>query len=45
MDPTISEPVAKVVHPAAKEAPDPPDEPPGVNSKFYGFLVTPQILE
>ena len=42
IEPPISE-LARVEHPAAKDAPEPPDEPPGVYSKFHGFLVTPQI--
>ena len=41
----MSEPVARVEQPAAKEAPDPPEEPPGVKSKFHGFLVTPHNFE
>src|SRR5690348_16855691 len=40
----MSEPVARVVEPAASDAPEPPLDPPGQNAVFHGFLVTPQSL-
>src|SRR5258708_21747166 len=41
----MSEPVARVVVPAASDAPEPPLDPPGEKSAFHGFLVTPQSLD
>ena len=41
IEPPMSEPVARVVDPAASEAPEPPLDPPGEKSVFHGFLVTP----
>ena len=37
----MSEPVARVAMPAASAAPEPPDEPPGLKSRFQGLRVTP----
>ena len=37
-----SVPSASVVMPAATAAPAPPEEPPGVYSRFHGLRVTPQ---
>src|SRR4051794_11174353 len=45
IEPPISEPIAKVDVPAASEAPEPPDEPPGVNFGFHGLRVIPQSRE
>src|SRR5262245_24440356 len=45
IEPPMSEPMASVVTPAASAAPEPPDEPPGVNFAFHGLRVTPQALE
>src|SRR5690606_24497153 len=42
IEPPISEPVARVAAPEASAAPDPPDDPPGVNSGFQGLRVIPQ---
>jgi hypothetical protein len=41
IEPPMSEPVARVEVPPANEAPEPPDEPPGVMSVFQGLRVTP----
>ena len=41
IDPPMSEPVASMVAPAARAAPEPPDEPPGVSAVFQGLRVTP----
>ena len=41
IDPAMSEPVARVELPAARLAPDPPEEPPQVRSGFQGLRVTP----
>ncbi len=41
----MSEPVARLAIPAARAAPEPPDEPPGLYSRFQGLRVTPQIRE
>ena len=41
MDPPMSEPASKPVKPAASAAALPPDEPPGIRSKFHGLLVVP----
>ena len=41
----MSEPVARGAVPAASDAPDPPDEPPGLKARFQGLCVTPQRLE
>ena len=45
IEPPISLPVAKVVQPEANVAALPPLDPPGVMSKFHGFLVTPLTSE
>ena len=45
MEPPISEPVAIALVPDANEAAEPPDDPPGVNSGFQGFRVTPHNRE
>ena len=37
----MSEPVASVQVPAARLAPEPPDDPPQVRSGFHGLRVTP----
>ncbi len=37
----MSDPVASEDVPSAKDAADPPDDPPGVNSGFHGLRVTP----
>ena len=42
MEPPPSVPSASVVMPAATAAPAPPEEPPGVYSRFHGLRVTPQ---
>ena len=41
----MSEPVARLAMPAASAAAEPPDEPPGLNSRFHGLRVTPQMRE
>ena len=41
----MSEPVASVVEPAASEAAEPPEEPPGLNCRFHGLCVTPHSRE
>ncbi len=38
----MSEPLARVVVPAASAAPEPPEEPPTAYSGFQGLRVTPQ---
>ena len=38
-EPPPSEPMANGVTPAATEAPDPAEDPPGVSSVFQGFRV------
>ena len=45
IDPPMSEPLASVEVPAARLAPDPPEEPPTANLRFQGLRVTPQIRE
>ena len=45
IDPPMSDPVARLVIPAASAAAAPPEEPPGVNSGFQGLRVTPQRRE
>src|SRR6267142_141826 len=45
IEPPMSEPVARVVEPAASEAPEPPLEPPGENARFHGLRVTPQSFD
>ena len=45
IEPAMSDPVAKVVVPAASAAPAPPEDPPGVTSRFQGLRVTPQRRE
>ena len=42
IDPPMSDPIAKGEVPAASEAADPPEEPPGVKAGFHGLRVTPQ---
>ena len=41
----MSDPFASVLDPAASAAADPPEDPPGSNAGFQGFLVTPQRRE
>ena len=41
MEPPMSDPVARVVVPAARDAAEPPDDPPGVKLRFQGFRVVP----
>ena len=41
-EPPMSVPSARGTQPAATAAALPPDEPPGVRSRFHGFFVTPQ---
>ena len=41
-DPPMSEPSARGTQPAATAAPLPPEEPPGVRSRFHGLRVGPQ---
>ena len=41
----MSDPVARLAMPAARAAPEPPDEPPGLYSRFHGLRVTPHSLE
>ena len=43
-EPSPSEPSAKGRQPLATAAAAPPDEPPGVWSRFHGLRVTPHIL-
>ena len=45
MEPPMSEPLASVEVPAARLAADPPEEPPGVISRFHGLRVTPHNRE
>ena len=42
MDPPPSVPTARGPSPAATAAPAPPLDPPGVMSRFHGFLVAPK---
>src|SRR3954463_5897411 len=44
IEPPMSEPIASVAIPAANAAAEPPDDPPGVHSRFHGLRVTPQRL-
>jgi hypothetical protein len=44
IEPPMSEPIASVATPAANAAAEPPDDPPGVHSKFHGLRVTPQRI-
>ena len=41
----MSEPVARVVVPAASAAAEPPEDPPGVYAGFHGLRVTPHSRE
>ena len=41
IEPPVSEPSASGPSRAATAAPAPPDEPPGVRSRFQGFAVRP----
>ena len=41
IEPPMSEPVARVAMPAARAAPEPPEEPPGLKAGFQGLRVTP----
>jgi hypothetical protein len=41
----MSEPVAKAVVPAARDAAEPPDDPPGVKLGFQGLRVVPHSRE
>jgi len=41
MEPPPSDPVASGTIPAATAAAEPPDDPPGVCSRFHGFFVRP----
>ena len=41
-EPARSVPMASAPHPLASAAPAPPDEPPGVCSRFHGLRVVPQ---
>ena len=41
MDPPVQEPMEPKTMPAATEAPDPLDEPPGVWSRFQGLRTSP----
>ena len=45
IEPPMSEPMASAEVPAASEAAEPPDEPPGVKFGFQGLRVTPQSLD
>ena len=44
IDPAISDPVASEEVPSARDAADPPEDPPGVISVFQGLRVTPHRL-
>src|SRR3979409_2258025 len=44
IEPPMSEPIASVAIPAANAAAEPPDDPPGVPSRFHGLRVTAQRL-
>ena len=39
MDPPVSEPNEKSTSPAATDAAEPPEDPPGTVSKFHGLRV------
>ena len=41
IEPPMSEPNSAAVKPAASEAAEPPDEPPGPHSSAHGLLVVP----
>ena len=41
-EPPMSDPSANGTQPLATAAPDPPDEPPAVRSRFHGLRVMPQ---
>ena len=41
IEPPMSDPVAKVEVPLARDAAVPPDEPPGVYARFHGLRVVP----
>ena len=41
MEPLISLPIPMAAHLKPSAAPSPPDEPPGVRFKLYGFSVLP----
>src|SRR5262247_2617126 len=43
MEPPPSVPTASGARPAATAAPAPPDDPPGVRSRFHGLRVRPKI--
>jgi hypothetical protein len=42
MEPAMSDPLARVVSPAARLAAEPPEDPPAEYSVFQGLRVTPQ---
>lgn len=42
IEPPMSDPVASAAVPEARAALEPPEEPPGVKSRFQGLRVTPQ---
>ena len=42
MEPPVSEPSETVVIPAATQAAEPPEEPPGTRSRSQGFMVLPK---
>jgi hypothetical protein len=45
IEPPISEPVASAADPAARDAADPPLDPPGEYSVCHGLRVTPHSLD
>ena len=44
MEPPVSVPLAAAVMPAATQAAEPPEEPPGLRSKLQGLAVGPKWL-
>ena len=40
IDPPVSDPMAMKVLPTATDAPEPPEDPPGMHSVFHGLRVS-----
>src|SRR3954470_16322890 len=45
IEPPMSDPLASVVVPEARAAPEPPDEPPTPKRGFHGLRVTPHSFD
>ena len=45
MEPSVSVPMASAASPAARAAPEPEDEPPGLRSKAHGLQVRPPTAD